>query len=848
MILFDRLLSRYSFASLLLFVMSLLGLMIQPVVAQRSGEIDRSFHYGYGQAFNYALGIGANDDVNAIAIQPDGKIIIGGNFTQYNSVAAPYLVRLHPDGSIDNGFRVGAAANSFVHTVVLQPDGKILVGGRFTNFGGVSGLNYLVRLMPDGSIDAGFNQGAGPNAWVNAIALAANGKIWLGGNFSSYNTRDRRRIVLLEANGQEDNAFAPGTAVEGDFSSVSTIAIQADGKVLLGGVFESYNRTNALRIVRINPNGSIDGSFDTRNGPNNEVKSIIPLPNGKIIIGGRFLRVGLYSKQGIARLNADGSLDTTYLATINSLLPLANDMHLLPDGSLLYAGRMLTTSFGTRSSVFKITPQGRVDSIFASFEGANDWTNVIAVQPDGKIVLGGLFTQFNRVGRDHIVRLNPNGSLDMSFNKTNGADGTVYKISPLAGGKMLISGAFTNYSGSSCGGIARLNFDGSLDTSFLVNRGANGIVYDHIILPNGKILIAGDFTRVNGRYTAQVARLLPSGEVDTGFVGLDTLRGAVYSIATKSDGSVAFGGDFFFGQGQVNLGFLDSSGRVIPRQFGFGANNEIYTLAYLPNGKLLVGGSFTNFNSNTVYSFMQLTTDLQIDRSFVMGTGLRGGSVYAILPLPDGKILLGGDFDAYAGRFCPGIVRLTASGAIDANFVMGMGANGLVTSLALEPNGSILIGGAFTTYNGFTAPRLARVTSSGGFDNSFRPLIGPSQAIWEIALQDTNKVLIGGDFTAYDNLLTYRITRVWQNGPTFSPNPVSTTPQVKLYPNPSRGTLVIESPGLGEAQFVNAVGQIVLSVPLESQSQTIQHQLARGMYWVNIKSLSQVVAQPLIVE
>jgi uncharacterized delta-60 repeat protein len=128
----------------------------------------------------YGVGTGANNRVNAIAIQPDGKAVLGGSFMAFNGVAVNRVVRRHRDGSADVGFNVGSGANSTVSVIALQPDGKVLVGGNFSIFNGAA-VGKIVRLNADGSTDATFLMGTGFNARVNSIQVAADGKILVSG-------------------------------------------------------------------------------------------------------------------------------------------------------------------------------------------------------------------------------------------------------------------------------------------------------------------------------------------------------------------------------------------------------------------------------------------------------------------------------------------------------------------------------------------------------------------------------------------------------------------------------------------------------------------------------------------
>ena len=260
-------------------------------------------HLNTGTGATISSGSFAN--VTAIKVQPDGKILVGGIFVNFNGVSLNRLTRLNADGTLDGSFNAGTGAASNVNAIEIQPDGKILVGGNFTFFNGMS-VNRLVRLNTDGTIDSTFNIGTGVGGAVNAIALQSDGKIYIGGTFTSYNGTPSNRAVRINADGTLDAAFNIGSGLTG---TVNAIVIQPDGKVILGGAFSSYNGTSLSRIVRLNTDGSIDPAFNISNVLNSNINDVLLLPNGKIIIAGLFQTINGLPVRRIARLNSDGTFD-----------------------------------------------------------------------------------------------------------------------------------------------------------------------------------------------------------------------------------------------------------------------------------------------------------------------------------------------------------------------------------------------------------------------------------------------------------------------------------------------------------------------------------------------------------
>jgi uncharacterized delta-60 repeat protein len=229
-------------------------------------------------------------------------------------------VRLTSSGSIDNTFSIGTGFNGVIRAITIQSDGKVLIGGEFTSYSGTT-RNRLIRLNSDGSIDLAFSIGTGFNNTVRTVAIQSDGKILVGGDFTAYNGVTRNYTIRLNSDGSRDDTFNIGTGFN---NTVRTVAIQSDGKVLIGGNFTLYNGTTKNRIIRLNSNGSIDSTFKMGTGfpqPGNYVQVIQLQPDGKFFVSGNlrsyniagFSISGDYFRENLIKLNSDGSLDTTFV-------------------------------------------------------------------------------------------------------------------------------------------------------------------------------------------------------------------------------------------------------------------------------------------------------------------------------------------------------------------------------------------------------------------------------------------------------------------------------------------------------------------------------------------------------
>ena len=614
---------------LLLFLFALVTMATH---AQTPGDIAQNF----GRFPGFLIG-----NIYTTTTQIDGKILVAGQSFQYNGINESSIIRLNTDGTKDSSFNIiSLGFNGAIWKIVTQTDGKILVGGQFTSYDGVS-QNRIIRLNADGTKDSSFNIGTGFNNTVNVITTQADGKILIGGRFTTYNGITEYRIIRLNADGTKDSSFNSGLGVGGEIHS---IAFQTDGKILIGN-------------FRLNPNGSIDTSFNTGTGFDNNVYSIAIQSDGKILVGGSFNFYNQSVANRFTRLNSDGTKDSSFNA-------------------------------GT---------------------GFSDTVYCIAKQSDGKILVGGSFMDYKGVNERFIIRLNTDGSKDTSFDTGTGFNGIVLTIAIQPDGKILVGGVFNNYKGVTESKIIRLNADGSKDTSFNTGTGFNNNVSTIAIQTDGKILVGGYFTSYNGVNENKIIRLNNDGTKDisfntgTGFGNVNYL--IVSTIVVQTDGKILVGGNFDSYKGITSRALirLNSDGTKdtsFDSGIGFNLNARVYVITLQHDGKILVGGGFVSYNGVSDSNIIRLNSDGTKDTSFNTGTGF-SHAIFAIKLQSDEKILAGGEYTTYNGVNESGIIRLNSNGTKDSSFNTGIGLDsGFAYAISLTSEGKILVGGYFTTYKG----------------------------------------------------------------------------------------------------------------------------------------------------
>ena len=221
--------------------------------------------------------------VRAVALQADGDLIVGGDYLYFTGISLSYLSRLKPDGKVDASFNLGSGFNGKVYSTLIQPDGKIIVGGSFTSYNGIA-VGRLIRLNSNGSRDATFNTGLGlTNNIVYATVQQSDGKTIVVGSFTKYNTTNMNRVVRILPDGSPDPTFAIGSGASG---LVGEVKVQTGGEIILAGSFDTFNGVVCNKIIRLNINGIIDTSFITGTSFNDHTTALFLQADGKILLGG----------------------------------------------------------------------------------------------------------------------------------------------------------------------------------------------------------------------------------------------------------------------------------------------------------------------------------------------------------------------------------------------------------------------------------------------------------------------------------------------------------------------------------------------------------------------------------
>lgn len=428
-------------------------------------------------------------------------------------------------------------------------------------------------------LDDAFDPGIGPDGSVLSVTLQADGKVFVGGFFDAYNNGPFISLsaVRLNADGSLDASFDPDPTEYG--GSVYDILVQDDGKILFLGAGRIAFPANNVGMVRANPDGSLDTTFDMQGeGFDGTPFSGVVLSDGKILVCGGFSTFNGISRNGIARLNADGTLDTSFdPGTGFNQAP--ETLVLQPDGKILVGGFFTAYNGVERKRIARLNADGSLDTSFDPGDEFTDDVRSIGLQSDGKIVLGGNLIENFPFGviRPRIIRLNSDGSVDTSFDPGDGFNSYPYAFFFQSDGKIVVAGDFTTYDGATIRGIARLNADGSLDSSFDPGEGFQrssnpglAFVNDMVVQPDGKMICVGNYETFDGTDRNGIARLIGDG----GTVEVDELTPSSFDFELFPNPCA----DLLTLRGLPSGAFIelfDLSGQLLLRQRSVGPQSEL---------------------------------------------------------------------------------------------------------------------------------------------------------------------------------------------------------------------------------------------------------------------------------
>jgi uncharacterized delta-60 repeat protein len=702
---------------------------------------------------------GNTNYTNQILEQPDGKILVCGIFYSYDNKVTSTLriLRLNPDFTLDTTF--SGLANNSVLTMALQADGKILIGGFFTFYGGTS-INRIARLNSDGTLDTSFVVGTGFNNAVRDIKIQSDGKILVCGEFTSYNGVTINRLIRLETNGSVDATFNIGSGFDG---RVNKIALQSDGKIFVVGSFSSFQGVSVTarnKRLRLNTDGSFDSSF---NAIGDNITSI--LYDVKILTDGTIIVVGFVGTTTVIRkYSSSGVFDSAFNSNVTYSTGQSNNypvyaLEISQDNKLILAGDFgafqgrISNCFvvlNQDGTIFKTSPimsrSGQFDTVYRLSSGkilfGGNVFATVPIESNGINVFRNVvkLSNYNTLSNDYYLK---------RYASAGQSTGSTIKIFIDDSDQLYINdGQFGN------GGIILNKYDSSGNTINNFNgdySAINNTVSDFALLQDGSVVVVGNFTLFKEKLINRIIKLDSNGLIDNTFatnIGTGFIQ-SVTSVAVTNDQKIYAGGTFFSYNGSSVSRFvrLNSDG-TRDTSFVAASNTMVTPIKILVqgDGKLIILGGITAYGGVSVKGIVRTNVNGTLDTSFnVGGTGFDelSSSLYPYCGFvqTDGKILIGGRFNSYNGNPVSGIVRLNSNGSFDNTFnqgsgFVGIGSNSsnelypLVNDIKQLSDGKIIVVGDFLTYNNNIAKSYCVLDYNGNFIESNIHIEGSPSSIF----------------------------------------------------------------------------------------------------------------------
>jgi len=366
-------------------------------------------------SFIINTGLVPTTKINKIKSLSGGSYAIIGDFTSFNSTPARGIIKVNSNGIPNTIFNTSSGFTSLststsAKDIVEQTDGKVVCGGFFNFYSGVS-QNYICRLNIDGTLDTTYASGStGFNNFVLTLGIQSNNKVLAGGVFTSYSGNSVGYFTRLNTDGTIDNTFnSGGTGFNG---IVEKIIVLSDDSILVGGSFTTYNGSNYSAFVKLDSNGLVDGSFNSGGTFfNGSVSEIFVSSTNDIYVSGSFDEYnGTSIAQGFAKLSSGGTLNTTFNTNIGTGI-VGGYLHSInesSDGSLVIFPPIGSIFNGTSyNGILRISNQGIVSNLTSPNPGFNDDVNSSIIDSSDRILCAGNFTSFNGQNRNGIVRLHP---------------------------------------------------------------------------------------------------------------------------------------------------------------------------------------------------------------------------------------------------------------------------------------------------------------------------------------------------------------------------------------------------------------------------------------------------------
>ncbi|GAB3857170.1 hypothetical protein GCM10028822_30440 [Hymenobacter terrigena] len=532
---------------------------------------------------------GVSSDVYALAVAGNGDVYAGGAFTQAGGATANRVAKWNGTAwsSLGTGTGTANGVSSDVYALAVAGNGDVYVGGRFTQAGGAT-ANRVAKWNGTAWSSLGTGPANGVGDDVNALAVAGNGDVYVGGRFTQAGGATANRVAKWNGTAWSSLGTGPANGVGDD---VNALAVATNGDVHTGGDFIQAGGATANRIARWN--GTAWNSLDTgtANGVGGFVFALAVAGNGDVYVGGTFLQAGGVAANRVARWNgaAWSSLGTGTANGVNS------DVFTLAIGSNgdVYVGGSFTQAGGATANGIAHWNGTAWNSLgTGTANGVGGGVYALAIGSNGDVYVGGGFTQAGGVAANRVARWNGTAWSSLGTGTANGiSGGLVFALAVAGNGDVYVGGTFTQAGGATANRVARWNGTAWSSLGTGAANGVSGDVNALVVAGNGNVYIGGDFTRAGGVAANYVARWNGTA---WSTLGTGTANGVSYSVlalTVASNGDLYVGGYFTQAGGAVANAVARWNGTAW-NGLGTGTDFYVIVLAVGPTDKLYAGGTF----------------------------------------------------------------------------------------------------------------------------------------------------------------------------------------------------------------------------------------------------------------
>ena len=809
------------------------------------GAGDERWQDGFG------LANGTDGLVKAV-LRVGNDIYVGGSFTAVGNVPASGLAKWN--GTAWSIFGVGfisGVVGASINALAVAGNGDLYVGGAFTQAGGA--IVHDVAKW-NGTVWSRLGMGATSGTAVtsiNALAVVGNGGLYVGGTFTQAGGIGANNVARW--NGTTWSSLGASTA-NGVNGPVNALVVATNGNLYAGGAFTQAGGAAQAGGVTANAvarwNGAFWSSLDpgTGSGVSSTVYSMAVASNGDLYVGGQFVQAGAVSAYRIAKWNGTawsslggGTGPTTGLNGLVYALAVAANGDVYAGGTFTLAGGATAKNVAKwDGTAWSSLGTGAANGVFTTT------INALTVVGNGDLYMGGDFMQADGAMANRVAKWNGTAWSSLDMGPGNGVNGPLNALAVARNGDLYVGGIFTQAGGVAANNVAKWNGTAwsSLGTS--PANGVDGIVFALAVAANGDVYAGGTFGWAGGASANNVAKWNGTAWNSLGTGPSNGVDGIVYALAVAGNGDVYAGGGFGQAGGASALRVARWNGTAWSSLSTgtFGASGFVYALAVAANGDVYVGGKFTQ--AGGVLANRVAKWDGTAWSSLGTGTSNGvGGFVYALAVASNGDVYVGGEIGQAGGATAIRVARWngTAWSALGAG--VGTSYPQAVYAVALAANGDVYVGGNFTQASGVVTNYVTRWNGS-----TWSSLgTGTNAVVNTLATGPTGKLYAGGYFTT-----TGDGGKAMSRFGIYDPSAplaaaAKAAPAGQLFPNPAHGTATLRLPAGAPRlalTLTDALGRTVRRYPAPATAETELdlHGLPAGSYVVHCGA----VGQRLVVE